>query len=75
MDLAGGATLSYEGIEVLRRVETKGEKSVRGGVIPCPADIKCRARMVEHFAERLCPFTHEPTGLREMIQFGIAKTF
>jgi hypothetical protein len=38
MDLAGG-TLSYESIEVLRRVETKGEKSVRGCVIPCPADI------------------------------------
>ena len=43
MDLAGG-TLSYEGIEVLRRVETKGEKSVRGCIIPCPADIKRCAR-------------------------------
>jgi hypothetical protein len=56
MDLAGG-TLSFEGIEVLRRVEMKGEKSVHGCVvIPCPADIKrcsngravCRAAMPLH---------------------------
>jgi hypothetical protein len=31
--------------------------------------------MVENFEERLCPFTLEQTGLGEMIQFGIAKTF
>jgi hypothetical protein len=74
MDICGG-TLSYEGIEVLRRVETKGEKSFRGGVIPCAADIKRWAQMVEQFAAPLCPFTLEPTGLGEMIQFDIAETF
>ena len=33
MDLAGG-TLSYEGIDVLRRVETSGLKRFRGSMIP-----------------------------------------
>jgi hypothetical protein len=73
MDISGG-TLSYEGIEVLRSVETKGKKSVRGGVIPCAADLKRWARMVEAFAEPLCPFTLEPMGLGERIQFDISKT-
>jgi hypothetical protein len=39
MDIAGG-TLSYEGIEVLRRVETKGGKHIHGSVIPSSGEIK-----------------------------------
>jgi hypothetical protein len=73
MDIAGG-TLSYEGIEVLRRVETKGGKHIRGSVIPSSSEIKRVARMVEHFAEPLCPFNLQPTPVGEMIQFDIEKT-
>jgi hypothetical protein len=73
MDIAGG-TLSYEGIEVLRRVETKGGKHIRGSVIPSSSEIKHVARMVEHFAEPLCPFNLQPTPVGEMIQFDIEKT-
>jgi hypothetical protein len=73
MDLAGG-TLSYEGIEVLRKVETKGKKCFRGSVIPSSTEIQRAARMVERFAHPLCPFELKRTELGEVIQFDIAIT-
>ena len=55
MDLAGG-TLSYEGIDVLRHVETRGVKRSRGSVIPSKSEIKRIAGIVEWFARQRCPF-------------------
>ncbi len=46
MDLAGG-TLSYEGIDVLRRVETQGQTRFRGSMIPSKSEIKRMAGMIE----------------------------
>jgi hypothetical protein len=43
MDLCGG-TLSYEGIDVIRRVETGGVKWFRGStVLPSKSEIKIRS--------------------------------
>ena len=55
MDLAGGA-LSYEGIDVIGRVETGGLKRFRGSMIQSKSDIKRMAGMVEWFARPMCPF-------------------
>ena len=46
MDLAGG-TLSYKGIDVLRRVETAGLKRYHGSMIPSMSEIKRMASMDE----------------------------
>lgn len=73
MDLAGG-TLSYEGIDVLRRVETSGVKRFRGSIIPSKAEIKRTARVVEWFARQYCPFDLKETNMGEAIQFDYAKT-
>jgi hypothetical protein len=53
MDLAGG-TLSYEGLEVLRAVETKGKKCYRGSVIPR----KVRLFFMVSFTARLFPVNY-----------------
>jgi hypothetical protein len=73
MDLAGG-TLSYEGIDVLRGVETGGLKRFRGSMIPSKSEIKRMAGMVEWFARPLCPFTVNQTPKGESVQFDYAKT-
>ena len=59
MDLAGGS-LSYEGIDILRRVETSGLKRFRGSMIPSKSEIKRMAGMVEWF---LAQFVHIHSNL------------
>jgi hypothetical protein len=73
MDLAGG-TLSYEGIDILRRVETRGVKYFRGSIIPSKSEIKRMAGMVEWYAQEHCPFTMQQTTKGESIRFDYAKT-
>ena len=72
MDLAGG-TLSYEGIEVLRRVETKGVKGFRGSMIPSKSELKRMAGVVEWYAREQCPFRLQQTTKGESVQFDYAK--
>jgi hypothetical protein len=73
MDLAGG-TLSYEGIDVLRRVETGGLKRFRGSMIPSKSEIKRMAGMVEWFARPFCPYELSQTSKGESVQFDFAKS-
>ena len=73
MDLAGG-TLSYESIDVLRRVKTGGLKRFHGSMIPSKSEIKRMASMVEWYARPLCPFKLRQTSKGESVQFDYAKT-
>jgi hypothetical protein len=73
MDFAGG-TLSYEGIEVLRQCETAGNTYVRGTVIPCSAELKRVAAMVETFGNQVCPYELATTEDGEMFTFDSEKT-
>ena len=72
MDLAGG-TLSYEGIDVLRRVETCGVKRFRGSMIPSKSELKRMASVVEWYANKHCPFRSQQTAAGESIQFDYTK--
>ena len=73
MDFAGG-TLSYEGIEVLRQVETRFEKYVRGTVIPCSAELRRCAALVEAYGNVHVPFQISQTPQGEMFTFDLKKT-
>jgi hypothetical protein len=73
MDLAGG-TLSYEGIDVLRGVETCGVKGCQGTIIPSKSEIKRMVGIVEWYANKCCPFTLKPTAKGESIEFDFAKS-
>jgi hypothetical protein len=73
MVLAGG-TLSYEGIDVLRRVETNGLVQFHGSMIPSKSETKRMAGMVEWFARPLCLFILTRTTKGESVQLDIAKT-
>jgi hypothetical protein len=73
MDLAGG-TLLYEGIDVLRRVETSGVNRCQGSIIPSKMEIKKTATIGEWFARQYCPFDLKETNKDEAIQFDFAKT-
>jgi hypothetical protein len=55
-----GATLSYSGIEVLRMVETEGEKHVKVTTLPCSADMGRWARVIEAFNDTKMPFKVGP---------------
>jgi hypothetical protein len=72
MDLAGG-TLSYEGIDVLRCVETNGVKGCRGAIIPSKSELKRKASKIEWFAKEFCPFHLKQTTSGESVQFDYAK--
>lgn len=72
MDLAGG-TLSYEGIDVLRCVETNGVKGCRGAIIPSKSELKRMASKIEWFAKEFCPFHLKQTTSGESVQFEYAK--
>ena len=72
MDLAGG-TLNYEGIEILRRVETNGVKGFRGSMIPSKSEVKRMAGVVEWYAQEQFPFRLQQTIKGESIQFDYAK--
>jgi hypothetical protein len=72
MDLAGG-TLSYEGIDVIRRVETGCQKYYRGSMIPSKSEIKRMAGLVEWCARGHCPYTVSETDQGEVIVFDYAK--
>jgi hypothetical protein len=61
MDVAGG-TLSYEGIDVIRRVATSGVMRFHGSMIPSKSTIKRMAGMVEWFAKGHCPFSDNQTS-------------
>ncbi|KAI2490253.1 hypothetical protein MHU86_24329 [Fragilaria crotonensis] len=67
-------TLSYEGIDVLRRVETGGLKRFRGSMIPSKSEIKRMAGMVEWFARPFCPYELSQTSKGESVQFDFAKS-
>jgi hypothetical protein len=56
MDLHGG-TLSYEGLKVLRQLETDGQKWVRNTVIPSTAELQRAAIVVQHYGSLICPYT------------------
>jgi hypothetical protein len=77
MDLSGG-TLSYEGIDVLRRVETAGLKWYRGSMIPSMSEIKRMASMVEWYARPHCPLYCSSIPFRQgwkssFVVFGIVN--
>jgi hypothetical protein len=72
MELAGG-TLSYKGIDVLRRVKTCGVKRFRGSMIPSKSGLKQMAGAVEWFAQEHCPFNSQQTSTGESVQFNYAK--
>ncbi len=75
MDRSGG-TLSYAGIEVLRSVETKGKKRVRGCVLPSSAELKPYAKKIETFAHSICPFELTCSSkFGEMLKFDYKNTF
>jgi hypothetical protein len=44
MDLEGGCKLNYEVIELLRELETNGEKNVRNTLIPTVGELKRAAK-------------------------------
>ncbi len=69
MDLAGG-TLSYEGIDVLRCVETCGVARFRGSIIPSNSELKRMAGVVECFAREYCPFLLQQTTTGECVEFN-----
>jgi hypothetical protein len=72
MDLAGGTRI-YEGIEVLRRVETSELKQFRGSMIPSESEIKRMSGMVEWFAASKCPFVSKVTSKGEAVEFNYGK--
>lgn len=72
MDLAGG-TLSYEGMDILRRVETCGVKCFRGSMIPSKSELKRTAGAIEWFGMEYCPFRSQQTVSGESIQFDYTK--
>ena len=72
MDLAGG-TLSYEGIDILRRVETSGLKRFRGSMIPSKSEIKRMAGKIEWFGASKCPFVLKATPKGEAVEFDYGK--
>ena len=69
MDLAQG-TLSHEGIDVLRHVETCGVKRFRGSMIPSKSELKRMAGAVEWFAQEHCPFDSQQTLTGESVRFN-----
>ena len=54
MDRSGGV-LNYEGIELLRRVETNGVKHMRT-IIPSTSSLQNCAAMVEQYGSIVCPY-------------------
>ena len=72
MDLAGG-TLSYEGIDILRRVETSGLKRFCGSMIPSKSEIKRMAGKIEWFGASKCPFVLKATPKGEAVEFDYGK--
>ena len=55
MDRAGG-TLGYAGVEILRLLETKGKKWVKGTMIPSTKALKNAAAEAEKVGHACCPF-------------------
>jgi hypothetical protein len=72
MDLAGG-TLNYNGLTVLRRVESKGKRFYRGGIIPSTACLQRAAKVLEKEADKICPFKEINTKWGKGIQFCEAR--
>ena len=54
MDKAGGV-LNYEGIEILRRVESNGKARMRT-IIPSTSSLQNCAASIELYGSRICPF-------------------
>jgi hypothetical protein len=72
MDEHGG-TLSYEGLKVLRKVESLGKKRYYGGLIPSDGEIRRAAQEVERVGRVLCPFKMVRTKLGELLHFDYQK--
>jgi hypothetical protein len=73
MYLTGG-TLNYEGINVLRNVESKGKRYYRGSVLPSPACLKRVAKVVEREADVICPIQEIQTQWGKGLKFCEART-
>jgi hypothetical protein len=73
MDLSGG-TLNYQGLDVLRSVETKGKRYYRGSVLPSPACLKRAAKVVERKADEVCPMEEFETQWGKGIKLCEART-
>ena len=55
MDKKGGI-LGYEGLEICQGVETNGERYYCGSLLPCSLDVQRAAKVVEMYANDICPF-------------------
>jgi hypothetical protein len=71
MDL--DSALSYEGVEVLRRVESGGKKYFRG-LLPSSAELKRWVAKIEWFARGHFPYQLRSTSDGEAVRFDYAKT-
>jgi hypothetical protein len=73
MDMAG-RTLSYKGIDALRRVEAAGLKRYRGSMILAKSEIKCMASMVcMSLCSSVLSFVLKETTKGESVKFDYAK--
>jgi hypothetical protein len=72
MDLAGG-TLGYAGYEIIRNLETDGEKFKRGCLLPSTTEIQRWAKKVEDVAKVLCPMRNYMTPHGECIEMSDYK--
>ena len=61
MDDNGGKA-SYETCELFRAVETQGEKYYRGSILPCAANLKRAAKILEREADKVIPLTQSVTS-------------
>ena len=72
MDKHGGV-LSYEALNLLRKVENKGVKFTKT-IIPSPGLLKKYAKIVEKVGDKLCPLERDPKGkCGETITFDQTK--
>jgi len=76
MDLSGGS-LNLEGIEILRSVETCGERYFRNGLIPSSASIRRVATVMENYAKSVIPYQYGnlPNNGGEYIHFSPKELF
>ena len=57
-----GGTANYEACELFRRVETGNQRYYRGSILPCAADLKRAAKVLEREADKTIPVTQGVTA-------------
>jgi hypothetical protein len=72
MDLHGG-TLNYEGIEILRLLEHKGQKYFRTSILPSTSRIQRFQQKMNKVGETVVPFESIMTTDGEGIEFDLKK--